>query len=470
MECQICCERFNKSNHSKVACHYCNFAQCSSCAQRYLLETPNDPHCMNCKTGWNRERLVDNFTKKFVDKTFKERRENLLFERERALMPATQPAAERRAKLRAIEKKIQENNQSINECMQRFNDVCHQLGFGQNQLGDEKRIEIYERALKEKEKEDHFRRRNLLHQYEINLLNAGPQRNAPKREFIRACPADGCRGFLSTAWKCGMCEVKVCPQCHEIKNGDEEHTCNPENVETAKLLAKDTRACPKCASMIFKIDGCDQMYCTQCNTAFSWRTGQIEAGRIHNPHYYDYLRRVNNGTIPREPGDVPHNAGGCAEMPAAQMIQAVTRQYASKAFDFFLTIVQQHWHAHYTLTHRYQVNAADGNNEEMRILYMIGDLDEEKFKKELQKKEKARQRKSEIYDILNTYMTVSREQMQNAVRNYNIAEEVKKISDEMHVLRDYINDEFGKVSRRYNCVVPRVDPSWYFATQNYNKV
>jgi hypothetical protein len=67
-------------------------------------------------------------------------------------------------------------------------------------------------------------------------------------------------------------------------------------------------------------------------------------------------------------------------------------------------------------------------------------------------------------------MTVSREQMQNVVRNYNIPEEIGKISNEMYVLRDYINDEFRKVSRRYNCVVPRVDDSWYFTTQNYNKV
>ncbi len=467
MECQVCCERFNKSNHSKVVCHYCSFAQCSSCAERYLMDTPNDPHCMNCKTGWNRERLVDNFSKKFVDKTFKERRENLLFERERALMPATQPAAERRAKFRALEKKIKDNIDAMTNCMSRYNQICNELNTGIHRT-DEQRIEIYERALKEKETEDFYRRRNMMNQYEINLISADSQRGGPKREFIRACPADGCRGFLSTAWKCGMCEVKVCPQCHEIKTEDQEHTCKPENVETAKLLAKDTRACPKCASMIFKIDGCDQMYCTQCNTAFSWRTGLVETGRIHNPHYYDYLRRVNNGNIPREPGDVPRN--GCAEMPNAQYIQQVIRNNPGLRIDFLLVIVQQHWHAHYTLTHRYTVNAADTNNEEMRILYMLGDMDDVKFKKELQKKEKARQRKNEIYDILNTYMTVSREQMQNAVINNDNREEIDKIAQEMHVLRNYINGEFSKVSKRYNCVVPVVEDNWYFNTRNYNKV
>lgn len=463
MECQVCYEKLNRSNHSKVSCHYCNFIQCSSCAERYLLDTPNDPHCMNCKTGWNRERLVDNFSKKFVSKTFKERREDLLFERERALMPATQPLAERRAKIRNIERKIKDLEELITESGNKQQNINMALHTCKN---DEERLAIYEKTLKEKENADEFRRRVMYRQYELNLVTVSSAHRGPRREFIRACPADGCRGFLSTVWKCGMCEVKVCAQCHEIKNEDEEHTCKPENVETAKLLAKDTRGCPKCASMIFKIDGCDQMYCTQCQTAFSWRTGLVETGRIHNPHYYDYLRRVNNGAIPREPGDIVHNA--CGEMPTAEMIREVVR-FLGKNYDFLLTIVQQHWHAHYTLTHRYQVTAADGNNEELRIQYMIGEIDEAKFKKELQKKEKARQKKQEIYDILNTYMTVTREQMQSITRNYRFRneEEIEKTCKELYVLRDYIVGEFKKVSIRYSCVAPTINDNWTFDTIKY---
>jgi hypothetical protein len=45
---------------------------------------------------------------------------------------------------------------------------------------------------------------------------------------------------------------------------------------------------------------CDQIWCSLCQTAFSWKTGIIEVGRIHNPHYYEFLRKQNNGEIPRE--------------------------------------------------------------------------------------------------------------------------------------------------------------------------
>lgn len=462
MECSVCYEKLNKSNHAKISCNYCNFIQCATCAERYLLDTPNDPHCMNCKTGWNRETLVNNFSKKFVDKKFKERRENLLFERERSLMPATQSLAERRRKIRNIENKIKSLEEKHLESINKQNNICNSIHTCRT---DDERMAVYSQSLKERENSDEFRRSIMYYQYELNLLHATRDRSGPKREFIRACPADGCRGFLSTAWKCGMCDVRVCPQCHEIKNEDQEHTCKPENVETAKLLAKDTRACPKCASMIFKIDGCDQMYCTQCQTAFSWRTGQVETGRIHNPHYYDYLRRVNNGLIPREPGDVPHNP--CGDWPAASQVQTVINMNGNFC-AFLLTIVQQQWHAQYTMVPRYQVNAIDGNNEEMRIAYMIGDIDEEKFKKELQKKEKARQKKQEISDILNTYMTVTKEQVLRAVQNRTNNEEIKKIVEELKVLREYILVEFGKVSKRYNCVAPTITEGWYFDTLNYN--
>ena len=137
-----------------------------------------------------------------------------------------------------------------------------------------------------------------------------------KRAFIKPCPNKDCRGFLSTQWNCELCKVKVCKDCHEIKeenvtNDNTEnqssraehqishatHVCLKENIETAKMLMKETRACPKCGVRIYKIDGCDMMWCTHCNTAFSWTTGKIETRNIHNPHYFAYLRQTGQQII-----------------------------------------------------------------------------------------------------------------------------------------------------------------------------
>ena len=126
----------------------------------------------------------------------------------------------------------------------------------------------------------------------------------PKQQFICGCPADGCRGFISQQWKCGICDIWVCHKCHAIKN-DVKHKCNEDDVKSAKFLNKDTKPCPCCASMINKIDGCSQMFCTQCHTAFSWTTGEIEKGVMHNPHYFEWQRQTNGGVAPRVAGDNP---------------------------------------------------------------------------------------------------------------------------------------------------------------------
>jgi hypothetical protein len=136
-----------------------------------------------------------------------------------------------------------------------------------------------------------------------------------RTKFIRACPLETCRGFLNQQWKCTVCNVHTCSKCNVPKvpkaketNGMEEtndakdtndmeetkdeHVCNPDDVATAELLANDTKPCPQCGTGIFKIDGCDQMWCTECKTAFSWRTGNVETGHVHNPHYFEYQRRI----------------------------------------------------------------------------------------------------------------------------------------------------------------------------------
>ena len=66
--------------------------------------------------------------------------------------------------------------------------------------------------------------------------------------------------------------------------------CDKEAVETMKMLNKDTKPCPSCGTMIHKVSGCNQMWCPSCKNAFDWRSGRIERGVIHNPHYYQGVK------------------------------------------------------------------------------------------------------------------------------------------------------------------------------------
>ena len=68
MECSICCEKFNNSNHLKIVCKGCdtNEYACRSCCQTFILSGIQDPMCMFCKSPWDREFINKNLTKKFV--------------------------------------------------------------------------------------------------------------------------------------------------------------------------------------------------------------------------------------------------------------------------------------------------------------------------------------------------------------------------------------------------------------------
>ena len=114
-QCGVCCEPFNKSSRLEVECRYCDFRPCSTCSERYLLETAEDAHCMNCRKGWTREALVDNFSQKFVSRTYKSRREELLLERERSLMPATQAYVEIEKEIRRLNTKLAEGKDLAEE-------------------------------------------------------------------------------------------------------------------------------------------------------------------------------------------------------------------------------------------------------------------------------------------------------------------------------------------------------------------
>jgi len=450
MECSICCERFNKSNHSKVKCGFCNFPQCTSCAERYILDSSDDPHCMNCKTGWDTAKLVENFTQKFVTKDLKTRRETLLFERERALMPATQAAAERVVKSRKAQQEITRLNTNIHDLSLSMQSIHVENGDNIKWYQDTMPIRYEIAKLEADARYQAF----LVQEY-----NNGPRRVDPIKRFIRCCPATDCKGFLSTGWKCGLCGIKACANCHEIKNEDEDHVCLKENVESARLIEKDSRPCPKCAAMIFKIDGCDQMWCTQCQTTFSFRTGQVETGRTHNPHYYEYLRRQNNGVIPREPGDIVRGGGCEANMYPDPYAMTRALNNLGTNTTIITNTLRSLLHNHYVIRDWQPDAYTQHTNQKIRIDYMINDITEDQYKKELQKREKARNKKRDMHDILGMFENVSRDIMHKIMRET----EVRNIDDhmrELHALRDYVNEHMHIVSKRYGCVYPRLCEDW----------
>lgn len=391
MDCSVCCERVTK--RSQVSCHYCDYVTCKSCTKRFILDSVN-PSCMNCKKPWNREVLSEKFGKVFIQKEYKQKRERDLFETEKALMPETQAIATR-------QKQIKEINQEIVMLQTRIRELKHhklllEAGVGVVETPEEKK------------------------------------KNGP----IIKCPVETCRGFVSSATHiCGICDTKICKDCREPMG--QEHTCDPDTLETVRLLKKDTKSCPKCGVGIHKIEGCDQMYCIQCHTAFSWRTGEIVIGeRIHNPHYYEYLRRT--GAERREVGDIP-----CGGLPSdMQMYPYFKNNAIMSAFRNFVHIERVEFR-------NYRTDRVAGNRD-LRIKYLNNEITEEQFKRTLQMREKTTEKKREILQVLNTCVVVGSE----ILRKLLDEKDTEKAMLEIEELRDFTNESMTKISKMYNCVVP----------------
>ena len=84
--CEVCLEDFTSSVRARVSCPQCNLDVCRACVRRYLLNTTQQAHCMgpDCKCTWDREFLITNTLRSFVNGDYKTHRSKLLLEQEKA--------------------------------------------------------------------------------------------------------------------------------------------------------------------------------------------------------------------------------------------------------------------------------------------------------------------------------------------------------------------------------------------------
>jgi hypothetical protein len=209
-----------------------------------------------------------------MDSDYKKHRKKLLAEREISRTPELMVLVERVARIEEEEKEL-------------------------NALNIE-----YERVRKIMLEE--LKKVNAKRERIFRIRNGDDAEKDERKKFIMPCPGDNCKGYLSSQYKCELCKLFTCPDCFELigYTKEDEHVCKDDNIKSAELIKKETKGCPKCGVRIFKISGCDQMWCTECKVAFSWNTGKMVVNvSIHNPHYYEYMKNSNVGLV-RNPGDV----------------------------------------------------------------------------------------------------------------------------------------------------------------------
>jgi len=408
-ECQVCCNNYTKSKNKKVSCPFCNYDCCTSCFQTYLLNSTHNTECMNCRKELTLDFIGLNTCKTFHNKTYRDKRAKDLLSKEKSLLPDTQELFESHRD----EKKLLDEIKELNEAAR-----------------------LIKQQISEK-----IRRVAVLRHYREN-----PEGNVPKekKQFVKKCIIEDCRGFLSQAWKCGTCDVNACSKCHKVKN--EDHVCNPDDIATIDLLKSDTKPCPSCSIPIYKVDGCDLMWCVTCHTTFSWNSGQVtKVSHNHNPHYYQWIRE-NNGVVPRTPGDNPCDDG------LIQIPMLTYKLRNDKTGPSELPVIHRYIaDMVYAVLPLYRTTDTMEDNTDLRVKYLGKEINEDYWFKTLKMRQKKYEKNKEINQVLTMFINVGYDLFRGYTNN-NVTHD--QAIESFHEIKTYANEELEKISKKYDNTAP----------------
>jgi len=565
-DCAVCCEKFSLAVRKRIDCPNCDYIACAACNKTYLTSV-DDPQCMSCKHPFDREFIDMNFAKAWVGGEYLRHRGKVLLDREVSQLPASQHLVKNYRTRTALRQRLREEAEEKIRLQMRLRTI------------ENNRWVVGERV-----------RRIEQSKYQNNGRTGSGESDSERTAFVRRCPVEECRGFLSTALKCGVCDTFACAECHEAIGAqrDAAHTCNPETVATVKLLKKDSKNCPSCQTIIHKIDGCfaadvpilmwdgtakmapgirvgdvligddhrprhvlatfngedamfrveqddgatytvnskhtlalmahelpvditveeyirlpdtagltgvrghlrpgitvtpcgrgryygwcvdgnkrfllpdatvvrncDQMFCTSCHTAFSWRTGEVARGIIHNPHYFEWQRRMHDGAIPRQPGDDPceltvHTIRTRMAASTNADDDPAERDAHNRAILYAMQRIA-HIRGH-ELGYGYVV-PGDDENIDLRRRFLMDDISEDEWKRQLRLREKRKEKIIAIRHALELLTDASQDIFRGVSGS---VDSMKQTLDQFEQLCAFAGGALARVSNRFNCKTPAV--------------
>jgi hypothetical protein len=330
--CSICVEKFNLTARKEVKCDNCNAEICMKCIKRFLAENVQEPNCMQCREVYTKTFMDTNLSVTYRKSVLKNIRLEVLTGREKEFFPELMHRAHAFKEVKKLDEKYAEVQNKIIEINKIIADLVVKYDVLEKMMrecdnADDFNVERVKQLMKGQsdiyQARVNAKRQIVKYQAEAKRVYAEKikyQHIYTSGGTIKSChniqcTRSSCKGYMNSDYECGLCQVKICKDCHE-ELSDEEHVCKQENIDSIKAIAQETKPCPTCKARVFKIEGCDQMFCVQCHTAFSWGSGMIERGRIHNPHYYEWLRNKRTNVL-REIGDIP-----CGGLPDWQFIES----------------------------------------------------------------------------------------------------------------------------------------------------
>ena len=462
LSCEICTEPYNQQRRKQLSCTTCSLHACVSCHERYNLDSGLEPHCMQCKKNWDTEFMVSQFSWTVLNR-FKKHKEQKLIQFEKTYIPETQLYLQYDTHVRTIlkdnlefqEKKIAgllKEKTQITVRNSVYRNLVHSIINVKSQIN----LII-----------SHINNWNYhlqMTDYDkipeaLRVTNSHFENKSKKLyiEFVHPCTSDSCNGFVMLSdWKCGVCSTASCKHGHRSRESvghSVGHSCHDNDVKTAKLIMETSRPCPSCATRIHKISGCDQMWCTLCNTPFSWNTGKIETGAVHNPHFFEWFQNITEDEQRRTLQN-----GQCEGIPEyyhvirhCRVVFERTSEYMSR---FFITLYRLSVHIQQVeiekLNHKLQFN-----NLDIRLKWLKNKIDDKHFGELLYKRNKktsVNHRCIQVFELFNTLTN----DLFHRLLHINETNGGESIIEEFLLVISYTNNCFANLYQLYKIQMPNI--------------
>jgi len=503
-ECGICTDPYNKVRRA-VECPSCQASACTRCVKTYLMSNTVEPKCMGCQSAWDMEFVRKNLSRSFLDSDYKKHQVSALLSQAEASLGEIQRFVAVRNRLDVVMEEVKTGEAELEELRAELGPLITVQGervstyrffmHTEKKEGEQewdtiqrwtalskkekkaycdaarvvnKRLATKRVAYREKRSAIYVLRHQEKRRLEVCLETgrlpeavvvdeAAGAAPADKAVFFMACPRQECRGRVSSAYKCGLCEHWACPDCHGDKGLERNgpHECRDEDKETVRMLKENTKNCPECHEGIFKEYGCDQMWCTRCQTCFSWITGKKLNGTIHNPHYYEYMRQ-NGGQAAAQA------QGGCDGFPEYHSLERKWRYDSGISNKDQVLLSKTHRlvnHVRYVELDGLRNTIAEHetkNGRKWGVEYLRNNVTREEWGQKLYLAYRKKERAQRMLNIMEMFVMVS----QDIYRNwYNNAMTGPEMTESVRKLLQYANENISTHNKQYGTKTALLDPS-----------
>jgi len=395
------------------------------------MQTPETPHCMDCRTAWPLDVCYAGLPSVFW-KDYEVNRAQLRVAQEKNLLPET---------MRELQRKQLRRN--LKDISSRMTHACNRLNTRSGNLVPEpNQTGLHTFDLLELLAEDTKRYIETKKEFDAMCAPAGfvdgptsdrnPVVELLEPEIYLPCPSANCNGYTNCKGTCGLCNAKVCLRCRMLKV--DGHICAQADVDTVDLMKKDCKACPKCRAMIYRIEGCPQMFCTACHCQFHWHTGELLKS-IHNPHLTEWMLSHGVATTGNAVCDVTLSYDAFPEEAHSRV-----RAYYDRAMHLARYVIP-------TLN-----NMVEPVHASLRVKFLLNEISEDEWVKEIRLFNRREERTRAIIQILEMFHGVVLRSLDEVNKATTTWTDIRPLLEEV---TEAANMKLDELHTRYKIVVYR---------------